>query len=214
MGVIKQGILGGFQNKVGPVIGSSWKGIATMRSMPISVANPRTAPQVSNRNRFSFASKQGSRILSTIIKPLWDRFAQGQSGFNDWVKTNIEQMGTNQINTPADMIMSRGVITGGEVIDIVGRASSGEVEITISNVTTGDSLPTDQVYVAVYTQGGNQLWGWANIGARSTMGTTKTLQTVPGAFLNGETIWGWAMFRRADGSKVSDSSFNTGIVTI
>ena len=49
MGVIKQGILGGFQNKVGAVIGSNWKGIATMRSRPISVANPRTGKQVAVR---------------------------------------------------------------------------------------------------------------------------------------------------------------------
>jgi hypothetical protein len=214
MGVIKQGILGGFQNKVGPVIGSSWKGIATMRAMPISVANPRTAPQVSNRNRFSFASKQGSRILSTIIKPLWDRFAQGQSGFNDWVKTNIEFMNANQIAQPSEIIMSRGVITGGAIIDVVGRAATGQVEIEISNITTGDSLPTDQAYVAVYTAGGNQLWGWANIGARSTMGSVKTLQTAPNAFLNGETLYAWIMFRRADGSKVSDSTYGEGIVTI
>ena len=52
MGVIKQGILGGFQNKVGAVIGSNWKGIATMRSRPISVANPRTGKQVAVRSEF------------------------------------------------------------------------------------------------------------------------------------------------------------------
>ena len=45
MGTIKRGILGGFKNKVGSVIGSSWKGIDTMRSMPLSVANPNTAKQ-------------------------------------------------------------------------------------------------------------------------------------------------------------------------
>ena len=60
MGVIKQGILGGFQNKVGAVIGSNWKGIATMRSRPISVANPRTGKQVSVRSEFSTLVKISS----------------------------------------------------------------------------------------------------------------------------------------------------------
>ena len=31
MGIIKQGVPGGFSGKVGTVIGSSWKGIAVMR---------------------------------------------------------------------------------------------------------------------------------------------------------------------------------------
>ena len=33
MGKIKQGILGGFQGKVGTVIGASWNGIAYMRGI-------------------------------------------------------------------------------------------------------------------------------------------------------------------------------------
>ncbi len=40
MGIIKRGILGGFSNKVANVVGSSWKGINTMRALPLSVANP------------------------------------------------------------------------------------------------------------------------------------------------------------------------------
>ena len=62
MGVIKQGILGGFQNKVGAVIGSNWKGIATMRSRPISVANPRTGKQVAVRNEFTTLVKMASAL--------------------------------------------------------------------------------------------------------------------------------------------------------
>lgn len=52
MGKINQGILGGFSGKVGTVVGSFWKGKATMRAMPGHVANPNTAPQQAARARF------------------------------------------------------------------------------------------------------------------------------------------------------------------
>ena len=90
MAIIKQGILGGFKNTVGSVVGSSWKGIATMRSLPLSVANPKTAAQVSNRNRFKACAEFGSLILASIIKPLMDRFAGQMSGYNYFTKLNKE----------------------------------------------------------------------------------------------------------------------------
>jgi hypothetical protein len=34
MGIIKQGILGGFSGKVGNVVGGTWKGIDYMRVLP------------------------------------------------------------------------------------------------------------------------------------------------------------------------------------
>ena len=49
MGTIKQGILGGFNFKVGTVIGSSWKGQAYMRGRAQHVKDPRTAGQVYQR---------------------------------------------------------------------------------------------------------------------------------------------------------------------
>lgn len=52
MGKINQGILGGFSGKVGTVVGSFWKGKATMRAMPGHVANPRTEAQQAARARF------------------------------------------------------------------------------------------------------------------------------------------------------------------
>lgn len=65
MGTINQGILGGFRGKVGNVVGFFWKGQAVMRSLAGSVANPRTASQMSNRFRFSVAGS-----LMSVISPI------------------------------------------------------------------------------------------------------------------------------------------------
>jgi len=53
MGIIKQGILGGFSGKVAKVVGGSWKGIDYMRGIAPSVANPQTVPQLTQRQKFS-----------------------------------------------------------------------------------------------------------------------------------------------------------------
>ena len=53
MGTIKKGILGGFSGKVGNVIGSSWKGISYMRSMPQNVTQTRSAAQSAQKERFA-----------------------------------------------------------------------------------------------------------------------------------------------------------------
>lgn len=53
MGTIKKGIIGGFSGKVGPVIGSSWKGKPYMKGRPEKVANPRTQAQLDHRGKFA-----------------------------------------------------------------------------------------------------------------------------------------------------------------
>lgn len=112
MGVIKQGILGGFQNKVGAVIGSNWKGIATMRSRPISVANPRTGKQVAVRSDFSTLVKMASALNATLIRPYWSRFAQKKTGANAFISANFSKLAGNVTNIPNRLILSQGKLDG------------------------------------------------------------------------------------------------------
>lgn len=108
MGIIKRGILGGVSNKIGNVVGSSWKGIATLRSLPLSVANPRTKAQRDNRDTFSVMSKLGSEVLATVCQPLWNRDAKQMSGFNAYVKYNKEAFDANPLEWLINPIMSKG----------------------------------------------------------------------------------------------------------
>lgn len=60
MARIRNGILGGFRNKVGSVIGQVYGGASVMRAMPSQVANPQTTAQVDHRALFG----QMCRIMS------------------------------------------------------------------------------------------------------------------------------------------------------
>lgn len=108
MGIIKRGILGGVANKIGNVVGSSWKGIATLRSLPLSVANPRTLAQRTNRNSFAIMSKLGSQVLATVCQPLWNRDAKQMSGFNAYVMNNKRAYDEDWLAWLANPIMSKG----------------------------------------------------------------------------------------------------------
>lgn len=90
MAIIKRGILGGFSNKIGNVVGTSWKGISVMRSLPQSVHNPKTEAQEEQRTNFAVASKIGSQLLDAVIKPFWDKRAIRMSGYNLWVQKNLD----------------------------------------------------------------------------------------------------------------------------
>ena len=111
MGIIKRGILGGVANKIGNVVGSSWKGIATLRSLPLSVANPRTLAQRTNRNSFTLMSKLGSEVLSTVCQPLWNRDAKQMSGFNAYVMNNKRAYDEDPEAWIANPIMSKGSLS-------------------------------------------------------------------------------------------------------
>ena len=79
MGIIKQGITGGFSGMVGNVVGGSWKGIAYMRIRPVSVANPQTVGQQDQRTKFAITAqflepiteflRTGFMLRSKILPP-------------------------------------------------------------------------------------------------------------------------------------------------
>lgn len=91
MGKIKKGILGGFNGRVGNVIGGSWKGVAYMRSEAQSIKNPRTDKQQDNRTLFGEVSD-----LFSKAKPIIDLGFAGEatkkSAFNAAVQENMKSL--------------------------------------------------------------------------------------------------------------------------
>lgn len=200
MGRIKRGILGGFSGKVANVIGGEWKGIAYMRSQPLSVANPRTAGQVTQRSKFASIVANGSELLATIVKPLWDRFAQAQSGFNAFVSANIETYDGAGNFAPDNFVIGRGSLNGVE--NLVANAGGGGLA-GISwddNSGTGTALGTDVAYAVSMGDDGT-VKGQGTIGIRSDGAGNLQCENVDG--VNDRV---YLAFRRADGSLVSDSA--------
>lgn len=103
MGKIKKGILGGFNGRVGNVIGGSWKGIAYMRSEAQSIKDPKTASQLRQRSLFSYVSEFGSMVLGIIQYGFKER-AIKRSQFNYFVHSSIKD-GVFTLNSSNELVI-------------------------------------------------------------------------------------------------------------
>lgn len=204
MATFKQGILGGFSGKVGGVIGSSWKGIDTMRSQPSSVTNPRTNAQVANRSRFKSVSQLAAAMLTTIVKPLNDRFAQKMSGFNDFCQRNASAFDALGEFVPANLVLSKGKLTApADLEQEVGIYES--VAVTFSQDIPGSfDSATDKVYAVVIGKFGDVLGVSSGMATRADC-RVFILTPAGRSSLDPGTLY--ISFLRADGTQVSNSSY-------
>lgn len=210
MGKIPQGILGGVSGAVGGVVGSSWKGINVIKTKPLSVANPQTAGQVAQRTKFSNSVSFAGIILATIIKPMWDRFASRMSGYNEFIKTNIDLFAATLPSTPSSLVISKGKMAKTDIATIVATHLSASVDVTwVDDQGEGFKLATDEAFILIYNSDSGTIDGFNTTVDRSTETATVVLSDVVGT---GEHLECYLAFRRADGTIVSNTDHLQDIV--
>lgn len=207
MARLLQGILGGISGKIGNVIGSSWKGIPVIKSKPLSVANPKTTAQVAQRTKMTNVVAFSQQILAGIIKPLWDRFAQQASGYNDFVSANIALFAAEYPVPLADMIISKGkmVFINPAVVD----PGAAEDDVVVNwSVILPDAFAAndDDVYLLVMNDT-QKLLAFSSAQVIRSAGT-ETIN-LPDSTEAGDVLVAYLAFRRADGTIVSDTGFAT-----
>jgi hypothetical protein len=210
MGKIKSGILGGFSGKVGPVVGGAWKGINYVRSSPVSVANPNTVAQAGQRTKFSTVVEIGKALLGTIVQPFWNPIAQKMSGFNDFVKSNIDAAIAAGGVTWANLKISRGALQPVAAITCVSDDSSNSHVISwVVNSGTGNALAGDVTIAAIYNR--TQDYWVPSVGAQSRGFGSCTI--VDNKAQVGDAIEAYLGFHRAnDNSLCSDSKHVSTVV--
>lgn len=175
MAIIKKGILGGFSNKVGNVVGSTWKGINTMRSLPAQYNDANSVAQQANRSTFKYFSAFGSQLLTGIIRPLWDWQAKRMSGYNLFIKRNIDYRNANEETwTWEQLITSQGRLCQ---VEVSAAEVNGDNNLFLglkSNLACSIGEPTDEVYLAIFDNDEELLFA-GMIGTRGT-------EVVPGLY--------------------------------
>lgn len=204
MAKIPNGILGGVSGKIGGVIGSSWKGINVVKTRPLSVANPRTVPQVAQREKFTGVTKFASNILADFIKPYWDRFAVKQSGYNAFVSKNVEVFGSGNFSSPALLKLSDGKMSADELT--LSPVSKLDTELVCAWVEkrqpkfkAGNDL-ADQIAVSAT----GEVIG-VNVGEAVREDLTATIPLSRPAIFD-EVIHVYLVNRRADGTVTSQTA--------
>lgn len=206
MGKIKQGIYGAISGKVGNLTGGSWKGIAYMRILPASVANPQTAAQTGQRTKFATVQALASAILVQIVKPLWDRFAQKMSGFNSFIQQNIAQVSDVGVVTWANIRTSIGSLTGVGGLGIAAADGQPTLDVTwIRNGGEGSASNSDITFCAALNETTGE-WAFSEGGSRFD----QLAQPVFSVDLEvGDVIHAYLSFKRQDGTMVTNSQYQT-----
>lgn len=152
MGIIKRGILGGFSGKVANVVGTSWKGIAVMKSMPLSVANPNTVAQQGQRTAMSNVVGFGQQIGLDVIRTLNNRWAGQMSGFNAFTKRNVSRFKPGNDLSGQVKMLSSGNYTEPliESDQAVAALEGGNLEINLTHIKNLDEFSAvDKLYVVI-----------------------------------------------------------------
>ena len=206
MGVIRQGILGGFSGKVANVVGSSWKGIAVLKSLPLSVANPKTVGQQAQRGAMTQIVEASRILLASLIQPYWNPFAQRMSGYNMFVKENIATFTTAGFTTFADFFSTRGSLLNVEVSSATADASDQAVTVNwTNNAGTADALGTDEAVVTYY----NETQDYWKVSAGAATRADGTIAISDTALVASDQLHIYTSMSRPDISKVADSTYNS-----
>jgi hypothetical protein len=208
MAKMQSGLFGPISGKIGGTVGSVWKGIPTMRTKPVSVANPRTPAQTAQRDKFSNVVSVARLLLSSLIQPYWDPFARRMSGYNSFVRANIGAFDDSGLATPADFNAARGSLLGITPSIVQSFAVGNDVELTwTDNTGQSDALATDIVRLLVYNETQNK-WDFSPT-------ATYTRDSEGGFFLtatevnSGDVLHCYTFAVRPDTSKISDSNYAT-----
>ena len=205
MGKITQGILGPFSGKCGGIVGGSWKGIATIKGYQPQVSNPKTASQIENRSKLAFVVAFAQAILATVIKPLWDRFQSGMSGYNAFVSVNKSLFTTASPSDFSLLVTSRGKMAATEMESATADESESSIIISWADDTgEGFKLATDKAYVVVANPATGFVKGFATGVVRSD---TQVTLSLPISTMGANAYHCYLSFLRADGSVVSNNSY-------
>ena len=207
MGTIKQGILGGFSGKVGGVVGTSWKGIGIMKAMPLSVANPKTAAQVANRDRNTGVLRFAQGVGTTLIRKYWNRFAKGMSGYNDFMSVNYDCYNpTTLIYTASKMFTSVGKLLQQSITSLTLSGATNLVANFPARTASSDYLVGDLVDVVFFNTTQGLGITVENLAASATSASVAS----PANWEVGDEVIAFLSTRRGDGTAVSTSVNMTG----
>lgn len=203
MGEIKQGILGGFSGKVGTVIGSTWKDVSYMRAMAISVSNPRTPKQQTQRGKFAM-SLNFLRSITPYVREGYKTYALKCTPFNAAMSYNLRYAISGSAPDLAinyeHALVARGSLM--PVFNASAFVADGKLTLTWKdNSKMGDAEADDMAMPLVYNKARGEAVYDLNAAARADATAELAL---PDNWAD-DALAVYLAFRSADGTRVTNS---------
>lgn len=212
MGIIKRGILGGFAGSVANVVGTSWKGIAVMKSKPLSVANPRSAGQTAQRTRFSSIVELAKSVLSSICIPVWNGFASQMSGYNMFIQRNVANAFSSVgVFQPSNLVIAPKSGTPTETL--TADPGEGDEAVTVQwsgTIDNTEQMDTDKCIILITTQDGIVLGSDFGGAVRSSQ---QRIVNINQPIVETQILHIFLSFASADGKRTFDTQWLQVVVT-
>lgn len=153
MARLKNGILGGVSGKIGNVVGSNWKGIDYVKSLPSQYNDAKTEVQILNRTKFQTVVKFLQPLLE-VIRIGFNSLAVKKTAFNaatSYTYHNALIGDYPDVSIDFSKVMiSKGGLRGVENA-IAASTEAGKLELTWSdNSALGFANANDVAMIVVY----------------------------------------------------------------
>ena len=213
MGKIKQGIMGGFSGKVGPVIGSSWKGKAIIKARALSYNDRNSQAQQEVRARFALLNSFCSANVA-FLNEGFRGLANGITALNAAFSVNYHSAITGTF-PDYTIDYSKVTVASGSLslpYAIAGTADSNTNTVNITwsdNSGIGNAKSDDGLMLLVYNATLDDSLAMFDLAKRSDRTASATIPTAWGT----NEFYVWAAMRSADGTSIS-KSFYVGTFSI
>ena len=153
MGKLNKGVLGGFSGRVGPAVGSSWKGMPIIKSRPPRKRGRSSPEQLRGEAKFGLLSSFISP-LTDLLNRVYEREDFRMSCFNRAISLNMLNAVSGdfpefRINYPL-VVVGTGNLLNPDSIS-ADSVSAGQLRISWKdNSGVGSARATDQAFAAVY----------------------------------------------------------------
>ena len=203
MAIIKRGILGGISGKIANIVGGSWKGIAYIRALPLSVANPNTAAQQAVRLGFKTAVECGRQLTGSFFPKFVNPFVEKMSGFNAFVGANSINMEDWDGTTWSGVIMSFGKFA--QPINLAGDYDQSTGELSLTWDMPASYIPPMVPAKSFANNVKKKLKKCGSIDLGVTPETGAAVADIGVGLDLGDKVDVWLMFVSGDGKEVSTS---------
>lgn len=149
MAKLSAGILSKTIGKVAGVVCSSWRGINYIREK-VTPANPRSAAQTIQRNKFSKIVAIAQQLLDIVIHTFWDVLQTGKklTGYNRFCQSNLNNM-VGEFD-PEKLILSVGGLEALSSPEGNFNGISKEVTVSWNSTIVTNGKMNDDVFAFVY----------------------------------------------------------------
>ncbi|WEK20923.1 MAG: DUF6266 family protein [Candidatus Pedobacter colombiensis] len=214
MGIIRQGILGGFRKKTGTVVGAFWRDLNVIRALPRASKKAATQLQINQRLRFGLIMGFLSSF-SDLIEMYYNHRSATKSPMNEAVSYHLKEavigVGPNFTIDYPKVKFSRGKLVLPAAMQ-VGATATATVDFEW-NHTVGDNRfrdATDLVNLLVYNPTKKQFVTLMEAAPRSA--EVYSLQ-LPIEF-SGDNIHCYMNFSSALKKGVASDSFYVGMMKV